>query len=330
MPIDHSKLKKTRTRSGRGGWSPREGENRIRVLPPRSRFLTEPEEMDNFAIPYKIHFFKSEGRASEVSRCLKDAGLGRCPACDAWWAYKKAEDPGLKEMAKAVSPSDQYLFNIIDLNNVQAGIQQWAANWTCWDKIMEIGANPEWGDVISITEGINFQITKTPGTKTRTGFNQYSVMPEPTRSEIKSTLETLGQWEDQLDLLEGQISDAKNEAEMQGLLLEIGFPETHSARTLATPAATPTAPAVPSPPASTVPAPGTPPAAATAPAPAAQAPIAPAAQTAAAPPIPQAGAPQPGAKDLPVCFGNYDPSKYPCPTCPVQADCQTKYLGIAE
>jgi hypothetical protein len=91
--------------------------------------------------------------------------------------HKKSTDPGLVEMAKSIRAADQYLFNILDINNLQAGIQAWPANYTCWDKIMEIAANPAWGNVVDPANGVNFDVTMTPGNRSRTGHNQYSVMP---------------------------------------------------------------------------------------------------------------------------------------------------------
>src|SRR3990167_5752032 len=116
MALNHSKLRDKRTRSSFNvGWKPREGDNQVRVLPPTSRYFQEPESLEDLAAAYRMHFFAIEGRPTEVSRCLLETGgHHRCPACDAWRMFRKSEDPGLKEMAKNISPADQYLFNILD------------------------------------------------------------------------------------------------------------------------------------------------------------------------------------------------------------------------
>src|SRR5690606_11842926 len=133
--LNHDKLRQRRARSGTGaGWRPKVGQNHIRILPPRSRYLDDWDAMDDVAIVYRLHFFKVDGRPADTARCLEDVGK-RCPACAAWRAHRKSEDPGLAELARAIAPSSRYLINIIDLSNVQAGVQAWEANWTCWDKV---------------------------------------------------------------------------------------------------------------------------------------------------------------------------------------------------
>lgn len=222
--IDHKKLKETRAGSRRqGGWKPREGENKVRILPPHSRFIEKSDELENLAIQYKMHFFRIEGRPTEVSRCLEE-GKKRCPACAAWRTHRKSDDPGLKELASQVSPADQYLFSILDHANFQAGIQKWVANWTCWDKIMEIAANPSWGNVVDPSDGVDFTVNMTPSSKSRSGYNAYSVTPEPKRTNVMGILTAIPDWEVTLDQLEDQISEEKEVPEIVSLLEEMGFP----------------------------------------------------------------------------------------------------------
>lgn len=222
-------LKKRRAGRGGSGWRPREGANRIRILPPRARYLTAWDQMEDLSISYKMHFFRIEGKPTEVSRCLEQ-GKQRCPACDTWRAYRKSDDLGLKELAKQVAPTDQYLFNVLDINNLQAGIQTWGANYTCWDKIMEIAANPAWGNVVDPANGINFEITMTPGSRSRTGFNQYSVTPEPQRTTVMPVLDGIADWQVVLDALETHINEAKEADEVTALLQEMGFPPAGGTR----------------------------------------------------------------------------------------------------
>lgn len=236
MGLDHEKLKQARAGArGGGGWKTRVGENRIRVLPPHSSFLDNWEELENLAMPYKMHFFKIEGRPTEASLCLEELKQ-RCPACDTWRIHRRSEDPGLKEMAKQIAPADQYLFNIIDIGNIAGGIQRWAANWTCWDKILEIAGNPAWGNVADPASGVNFLVNMTPGSATKSGYNTYSVIPEPTRTSVIAILDTIENWQAALDTLEHQKTEPKEGAEIKTLLAEIGFPGFEQA---APPAAAP-------------------------------------------------------------------------------------------
>jgi hypothetical protein len=312
MALNYAKLQQKRTSSGGMGWKPKEGENRIRVLPPTTEYFDAPENLEDFAVSYKMHFFKIEGRPTEVSRCLRETG-GRCPACDAWRANRESADPGLQKKAKDVSPSDMYLFNILDINNLSQGIQVYQANWTCWDKIMEIGANPDWGDVISPIEGINFVINKTAGSKSRSGYPAYSVMPEPQRTSVVETLAGIEGWKDKLDELENNITPAKTPEEIRGFLAEMGFPGFTAQNP---------------PPASSAPSPGVAPPAASSPPP--PSPGTPPPTQVVVPEAPPQEAPPSATSpsDVPACFGDYKPQVHPCATCPVQSDCQMKYLGL--
>ena len=357
-PLDHDKLKQRRAGARTTGWRPKGGENLVRVLPPHSKYLTNWEELENLAIGYRIHFFRVEGRPTEVSRCLEEINQ-RCPACDTWRVHRKSDDPGLKELARQVAPADQYLFNIIDVNDQQAGIQRWASNWTCWDKIMEIAANPAWGNVVDPADGINFLVNMTPANQSRTGFNQYSVMPQPARTQVTDTLEAIPDWQASLDELEAQISTAKDAAEIKSLLDEMGFPSTGGGGPPSgggTPAVVPP-PTAPAPGTSPVPAatPGTSPVPAATPAPAAASVSVPGASVTPAPAAPNPGAagvaatapagvitphydpgpeytPKVADADRPVgvprCFGDYAPQMHRCAPCPAVSDCQMKMLGV--
>lgn len=224
MSLNHDKLKNRRAGNRQGNtWKPKNGPNKVRILPPHSRFIDNWEQIEDLALPFKMHYFKVEGRPTEVSLCLEQLKQ-KCPACDTWRAHRKSEDPALKELCKAIGPSDQYLFNMLDINNLAAGIQPWGANYTCWDKIMEIAANPSWGNVVNPADGVNFDVTLTPGAQTRSGQNSYSVMPEPQRTTVMSILEQIPDWRATLDKLSENMVAAKTTEEITQVLDGMGFP----------------------------------------------------------------------------------------------------------
>lgn len=225
--LNYDKLKSTLAGSRGSGWKPKVGQNRVRVLPPGSAYLEAWDTMTDAAVHYRMHFFKIGGNVVDVSRCLEDLKQ-RCPACDAWRAYRGSEDPGLKQMAGDVRAGDQYLFNILDVENLQAGLQPWAANYTCWSKVMEIVANPEWGNVLDPANGVDFNVKLTAGSQSRTGYNSYSVTPVPSRTNVVPTLDAIDpNWRRALDGLEANVGEAKDAAEIAALLERIGFPTAH-------------------------------------------------------------------------------------------------------
>lgn len=354
--IDHDKLKKTRAGARAGtGWKVKDGENKVRILPPRSAFLTDGSQMSNLAIPYDVHFFQIEGRRpTEFSRCLRDLKQP-CPACSMFWTWQKSTDPAMAQLAKRVRATTQYLFNILDLGNVAAGVQAWAANWTCWDKVMEIAGNPLWGDVVDPSNGINFAVNLTPQNRSKSGYNQYSVLPEPQRTSIMNILQGIPNWEQALDHLEDQIPAAKTVDEINKLLSEMGFPPASGVATppsagagYSAPAPMPAAPQpMPMPAPMPVPTPVAPPKAqASALAPQPPVPVAPPRPIGFQTPAPSVHYdPGPDYKEpvsaserpegAPRCFGGYNPDmhKLPdgtsaCQPCPAVTDCQLRMLGI--
>lgn len=324
MVLDYGKLKTRRSGARSGiGWRPKEGENKVRVLPPHSRYLTAWETMEDIAVSFNMHYFKIEGRQTEVSRCREELKQ-RCPACEMWRTYRKSDDPGMKELAGQIRPADTYLLNILDPNDLRAGVQYWTANYTCWDKILEIVANPDWGNVLDPADGVDFTVNMIPGGKSRTGYNTYSVTPSPVRTSVEQVLNAFPDWRQKLDELQDQVSGVKEESEMHALLEEMGFPPIVRVSAASPPRSL-------QPELATAPTPVQP---ALAPAqPAALAPAQPAAATDGAgydpgpeyePKVPDAERPE----GSPRCYGDYNPAVHRCPSCPVLTECQMKMLGV--
>lgn len=339
MPgLNHKALAEKRSRKG-FGWKPKEGENRIRVLPPTSEYFNEGVELDYLAVRYKVHWFKREGATTEVGLCLREIGE-TCPACAMWSKYREDADPALKEMAREINPSGQFLMNVLVIDNLQAGIQVWDSNWTCYDGIMEIASNPAWGDILSPSNGIDFIVKKTPGSAHRGGYPQYNVTPLPERTNVMPVLEAIDGWKNILDELEAQKHEAIPKARVEELLSEIGFPDYTGGAT-ATPRPAPSAPApsTPSPGSPPPSAQNTTPAATPTPQPASPAPqpaeATPTPQPAPAdvsgkttePTVPESELPNNAPDGAPACFGDYNPDVHPCPTCDFIADCQLEVIG---
>ncbi len=356
----HDKLKQklAGARQARG-WKPKDGDNKIYVLPPESQFVDNLDGVESLAFQYRAHYFRIEGKQGEASRCLNDLGQ-KCPACAAHRAHSNSPDPGLKELARQVKAADTYMFNILDASDLAKGVQRWGANWTCWTGIMEIAANPQWGYVYDPRNCIIFNVNLTPGAKSRTGHNSYKVTPEPQHMSVLEVLQAREGGIAALDGLAEQAMEAKSPEEIQALLDEMGFPPPvgrpgptpgptptpaaiprGSAPTPVTVAPTPVPVPVPVPVPQPMPTPAaapvarpigfTPPAVASAPA---------ATAVAVAPhydPGPQytpkmADEVRPvyiEGKLVPRCFSDYKPTVHRCQPCPVLAPCQMKMLGIA-
>jgi hypothetical protein len=332
--LNYDALKSSRASARGGTWKPRVGVNKVRILPPRSAYLNNWAELRNFAIPYRLHFFNLANNRTEVSRCL-DELKQKCPACEAWRNYRKSNDPAVKQRANRAGPSDQYLFNVLDLNNLAAGVQPWAANFSCWDKIMEIGANPSWGNIVHPVDGVDLEITVTAGTETRSGYNSYSVMPVRTSVNLAPVLERLPEWQQSLDELESFITPAKEASEIIALLVQVGLVSAPAQAAAAAPARA-LAPLTPDIFAARVPLPFAVPTSAPVPTPVPTSVPTSAVVNVASVLIPvsvPAGvhydpgaeyAPKTEARPVgaPRCYSDYDPRKHRCTPCPVVVECQ--------
>jgi len=163
----------------------KDGENYIRLLP-RSLDYFEQDQVSDICFSYLTHFNVVVGDDYGVETCPRYKGrIHKCPICEYVFGLKDKEDP----LAKKIRAQRRFLFNTIDLNNIQKGIQIMEVGPKVHDGIINIAvALPVYGDVLSLQEGRNFIITRTPKEKTNTGYAAYSVMPIPEKSSIEKSL----------------------------------------------------------------------------------------------------------------------------------------------
>jgi len=353
MSLAHEKLKQKLAGERAGyGWRPRDGENRVFVLPAASSVIADLDSGgDHLYYEFNGHYFSTGTGPAEVSLCLRDLGQ-QCPACVASRMYKDSADPGLAEMAKRIRAVSHYVFNIIDLNATEKGVQRWAANWTCKNGIVEIAADDQWGFVYDPRNGVPFKIVLTPKNKSRSGWNSYAVKPEPNRLDVMPILESLEGGIAALDGIEDARMEAKTADEIRTLLNEMGFPQVGGsapayqtapprppASGIAHPAATPPQPVAPQP---VAPRPVAAPAA----------PAQPQQPTASAPQAVLPSTPNPGGgvhydpgptyvnprlapgADIPPgaprCFSDYNPEVHQCTPCNFRTPCSMRFMGIAK
>lgn len=354
MALDLDALKKRRARRTSSGWTAKEGDNQIRVLPHTSRYFTE--QLNDFALEFRSHFLRADGMDTAVYRCLRDQKQP-CAICEVHKRFKESDNANLKQLADQLRASERHLMNIVDLNDPGVGIQLYETGPQVYDAILEFVSNPNWGDVVNPENGKNITVTLTPGSKSRSGFNSYSVLPNPNSTSIVPHLPA--DWQTKLDEIESGVPAFPTPSEIQKWLEVLGVADGHptsagNPSTAAAPVASaPAAPAAP---------PEVPAIPAAAPVPVASAiPVAPVAEAAVTPATIAAATPAatgpadvPVAlrafveehklgwaikkdKPLPACYSEgpnrpdigFDPRKFPCDPCPVKADCQLTKLGLA-
>lgn len=97
-------------------WKPKKGEtpNQIRILPAKGNA--------SFHLKVGKHFIKHED-GWEVFVCNYEIYGEPCPACEKYLELRKTD----KEAAAAFKPQVRGVFNIIDRNAEEAGVQKWEA-----------------------------------------------------------------------------------------------------------------------------------------------------------------------------------------------------------
>ena len=140
-------------------WAPKVGYNNIRFLPPYSEK----------GIPYKkvwMHYGVGEENASVI--CPRkmttdpEVLLGdrvpvrKCPICALVEKLFHSENPRALEKAKALSAKPRYYYNILDLDNLKAGVQVYSAPAKIHDDLAKIWSNPKFGDVFDPESGFDF------------------------------------------------------------------------------------------------------------------------------------------------------------------------------
>lgn len=170
----------------RNFWNPKPGkENYIRVLPNWELNLE-----DNFF--YETAYHRNLGEKKDTScPCLLAEGEKECPICEAvkgLWKTKNKEDI---DLAKSIKATTRVYYNVIDLNDKKKGVQQWQTGVDVLEQLLGYCSNPKYGDVSDPEKGRNIVVVFTKGSDTKSGFNEYTVQPDPDRTQIDD-LEWLG------------------------------------------------------------------------------------------------------------------------------------------
>jgi len=222
MPIDLKKLKVNleKKRSATAGFDIKVGENLIRVLPRSSKFFTGLD--DDFCFEYGLHY--NVGVDDETVECLKDsAGKGHCPVCS---AVKRLYDTGLSEdkaIAHKMRMSRRRILNVIDMKEVDKGIQIMETGPMIYDKIAEVVVRAElFGDVLDPVKGRSFLLIKQPAEETKNGFVNYTVTPMDPKDMTPFLPKNFNA---ELDKLEKHIPAPRYTAEELTILLEGGIVE---------------------------------------------------------------------------------------------------------
>jgi hypothetical protein len=217
MGIDIAKLKEKFDR--KGSEKPerlelKDGVNYIRILPPSLETLTG--SVNYMSRDYLMHFGlgPEHKKAAVCARSFNtETKKFKCPICEAAWALKdKSKDPGDIEVYNRIKAKIKHLFNAIDLNNKEKGIQVLEVGAQVYKDLMLYITNPNYQNILDVETGNNITLTKS-GAKLLT---QYGLVPDPQKTSILSFLPA--NWKDVIDTLKSKIPTQKGYDELKAIM----------------------------------------------------------------------------------------------------------------
>jgi hypothetical protein len=198
-------------------YSVKPGPNNVRVL---SNWKGEPD--GDFFRETAYHKNLGPDRDKQAV-CLIREGGDFCPVCDyikKLYSTKVREDA---ELAKSIKAQHRVLFNVVDLDDSSKGVQVWMTGSDILEQILGYDANPKYEDVTDPENGRNLVVNFTEKTKSKTGFNDYKVQPDPERSAISNPEWLMGMVD--LDSIV-KVTSVENMLELLGVESEDEKPET--------------------------------------------------------------------------------------------------------
>ena len=211
------KLKEMYEKSKKGAalgdlyWKPKNGENIIRILPPK----------DDNEIPYyetAVHSF-----GSNILYCPRTIDQ-RCPICEETrMRYNKGKDID-KEIGSKIRARKQYLYNIIDRGSDKpTDVKVYISGKKVWGKIMSYYFDEEYGILDDVDNGYDFKLIK----KSQGDYPNYDDSrpfknPSPLSEDPAEVKEILSNLKDLSSLVEYKSYDELLEILERFLLEEYG------------------------------------------------------------------------------------------------------------
>jgi hypothetical protein len=164
-------------------WKPKEGENRIRFLPPTW------EDAEHYGLDVYVHY--GIGSDDQAYLCAAKMKGEACPICD---ERKRAQKDGDDQYAKDLAPVKRVLVWVIDRNDEDAGPQLWSMAWSIDAEIASLSIDKRSGETLFIDnpeDGYDIEISR-KGTKLRTKYSGTKIDRKP--SPLADDQDTADEW----------------------------------------------------------------------------------------------------------------------------------------
>jgi hypothetical protein len=164
-------------------WKPKDGDNRIRFLPP-----TWPKP-EHFGLDIYVHF--GIGSDSQSYLCLEKMKEELCPICA---EKRRADKAGDTDYARELSATKRVLVWMIDRDDEESGPQLWSMPWTVDRDFAALSIDKRTREILfldSPEEGFDIEFTKT-GSKLKTKYIGAKVDRRP--SPLSDDDEVVQEW----------------------------------------------------------------------------------------------------------------------------------------
>jgi hypothetical protein len=143
---DYKKLESQRSRF----WKPQRGENQLRILPPWSKKGT-------FYLERPLHWGVGPSKRSVVCGAANDQS---CFICDRIEELSQSNNPRDQAEAQRMAVSMRMLMNIVDLADVDTGVQVWETSDKMVMRLMSLMMDADHGDFTHPDKGYSVKFTK--------------------------------------------------------------------------------------------------------------------------------------------------------------------------
>jgi len=193
----------------------KDGDNYIRILPPSIEYFSD--DLDYISYEFLTHFNLGTEGDFKAEICPKTVGKShKCPICEAVYKLYKTNTAEDKTLASSLRAKVRHIFNVIDLDDVDKGVQVLETGPKIYEKILVFATNPKYGDLLDLDKGRNITITRTPGKETSSGYTEYDVIPDPDVTSIREKLTK--NFKETIVLLSKQVPVPKSYDELKAVL----------------------------------------------------------------------------------------------------------------
>ena len=192
-----------------------DGENEIRILPPSMEYFEK--DIDYVSYDFLLHYNVGVEGDKRAETCPKTFGRQhRCPICEATWKLYRTNTVEDKELAKDIRAKKKHLFNAISLKNPEKGVQILEVGEMIYKGLALYLTNPKYEDLLDLDSGRNITITKVGKKESSSGYEEYTVVPDPTPTSIRKQLPK--DYKDAISLLVKAVPQSKSYDDLKAIL----------------------------------------------------------------------------------------------------------------